>query len=233
VWQAVALVVVLGLLGWGADALARFGAVSVIAGNVQTATGATTRPQVTIKGRLFLPQVIRGSYDEVDVSVRDVTNGKLHLARVDAVLRQVRVPLHDVLVQDVRRIAVGRSREHVTLHYDDLNSYFKATNRAVELAPASNGKVKLTGSVKVLGQSVKASGQVELGVANGALTVKPGKAAAGSNLLDQATRSLLSDRLSFTVPLDSLPFGQQLTAVAAHTADIGVRAAGSDIVLTP
>lgn len=231
--QAVVLVVVVVLLAWGVDALARLGAGAVISRDVQNATGSPARPEVKIRGLLFLPQVIRGSYDEVDVSVSNLTSGPLRLARVDSVLHDVRVPFHDVLVQDVRRIGIGRSQERVSVRYTDLNAYLDATDRKVHLNPAPNGQAKLTGSVDILGQTVKVSGSVNLSVDNGNLTVTPGPSANSNSALDQATRKVLGDRLTVTVRLDSLPFGQRLTKVTPGPDSILVQAEGSDVVVEP
>ncbi len=123
-------------LGWGADALARLGAEALLARNIQNATGVSEPPVVEVRGFAFVPQVVRGAYNEVDVTTRGITSGPLRIERVDSQLFDVRVPFHDVLVQDIRRVGIGRSVEDVTLRFDDLNAYFDATGRPLQLAPA-------------------------------------------------------------------------------------------------
>src|SRR5918997_1111354 len=127
-------------LGWGADALARAGAEALLARNIQNATGVSEPPVVDVQGFAFVPQVVRGAYNEVTVTTRGVTSGPLRIDRVDSQLFDVRVPFHDVLVQDIRRVGISRSVEDVTLHYEDVNTYFTLTGRPLQLAPAENGE---------------------------------------------------------------------------------------------
>ena len=66
---ALAMTVVVGtlLLLWGGDWLARQGAQSVLSQQVQDATGTVSSPAVRVHGFFFLPQVIAGRYDNVEI----------------------------------------------------------------------------------------------------------------------------------------------------------------------
>ena len=220
-------------LGWGADALARMGAEALLARNIQNATGVNEPPVVDVKGFAFVPQVIRGAYDEVHVTTRGLTSGPPRVERVDSQLFDVRVPFHDVLVQDIRRVGIGRSIEDVTLRYEDLNAYFLATGRPLQLAPDENGETQLTGVVDVLSQRLEVSGTMTLSVANDALRIRPREVNTGNNTLNQASRLLLRQRLTLSVPLGTLPFGHQLTSVDASRDGIRLRAEGVTIIVQP
>jgi hypothetical protein len=234
VWQAVGVGVGLLLLLWGADSLARLGAESLLQRNIQTATGVSDPPQVTVHGVFFLPQVIRGSYDQVDVTTRGITSGPLRIEELDSQLFDVRVPFHDVLLRNVRRIGIGRSVEHVTLTYADLNAYLDATGRPLRLSAGPDGRtVTISGTVSVLGQTLQASADVDLSVDNGALHLSPQQIDTGSSTLDQASRLLLRQRLTLTVPLGALPFGHTLTAVTADPDGLRVSAEGASIIVEP
>ncbi|SDE57184.1 LmeA family phospholipid-binding protein [Auraticoccus monumenti] len=226
--------VVLGLVGllWGADALARAGAESLIARNVQDATGVAESPEVEVHGAFFLPQVIRGAYSSVDVTARGVTNGPLRLERVQSHLVDVRVPFRDVLLQDVRRIGIGRAEGQVTLTYADVNSYLERTGRPLTLTPLEDGELRLAGEVDLLTQQVDVSAVVRLSAAEGGLRVSP-VAIQGGQGLDEVSRLLLGERLGFTVPLDTLPFGLGLTEVSPGPDGVLVDVRGSRIVLGP
>src|SRR5262245_27926124 len=89
--QVLALVVALPLAGWGADALARVGAQTLVARNLAQATGVLTTPDVVVHGSLFAPQVIRGAYERVDVGITGVTSGPLRIDRIEARLVGVRL----------------------------------------------------------------------------------------------------------------------------------------------
>ena len=225
--------IVLFFLGWGTDSLARFGAESLLARNIQNATGVTELPQVRVRGFAFVPQVVRGAYSEVDVTTRGIESGPLRVEQVDSQLFDVRVPFHDVLVQNVRRVGISRSVEDVRLTYADLNAYFDATGRPLRLAPAANGELQVTGSVDVLGRRVQATANVTLAVSDDALKITPREIDTGSTSLNRASRLLLGQRLTLTVPLGTLPFGHRLTSATADADGIRIGAEGLGIVVQP
>jgi LmeA-like phospholipid-binding len=219
------------LLLWGADTLARIGTQSVVAVKIQDAIDLNERPDVQIHGALFLPQLIRGAYKEVDVTTLGLTSGPLRVDRVDSHFLDVRVPFHDLLIGDVRRVAIGRSIELVTLRYEDLNAYLDATNRPLELASGTNDQVKVSGFINLAGEPVPASADTTLSVDNGQLQITPRQIVTDSEKLDQASRLLLAERLSITVPVENLPFGHELTSVTPYAEGIQVGAEGTAIVL--
>ncbi len=225
--------IVLFLLGWGADSLSRFGAESLLSRNIQYATGVTERPQVTVRGFAFLPQVISGAYREVDVTIRGVTSGPLRVERVESRLLDVRVPFHDVLVQDVRRVGIGRSIEDVTLTYADLNAYFDKTGRSLQLMYGPDDTVLIDGAVDVLGREVTVQATVDVYASGETLRISPRAFTTGESGLDRASRLLLGQRLTLTVPLGTLPFGHQLTGIEPGPDGLRVTAEGTAIVIEP
>lgn len=231
--EAIAFVTILFFLGWGADSLARFGAESLLARNIQNATGVAELPAVKVRGFAVLPQVVRGAYGEVDVTTRGITSGPLRIEQVDSQLFDVRVPFHDVLLQDIRRVGISRSIEDATLRYTDLNAYFNATGRPFQLAAAENGEVQITGPVSILGQPVQVSADALLSVSDGALRITPGEISTGDTTLSQASRLLLGQRLRLTVPLGTLPFGHQLSSATPYADGIQLRAEGTEIIVEP
>ncbi len=231
--EVAAFVVALFFLGWAADSLARFAAESLLARNIQNATGVSDLPTVNVRGFAVLPQVVRGAYDEVDVTTRGITSGPLRIEQVESQLFDVRVPFHDVLLQDIRRVGISRSVEDVTLSYADLNAYFEATGRPFRLAAAENGDVQITGPVTILGQRVQVSTDTSLSVSDATLRIAPGEIRTGDINLSQARRLLLGQRLRLTVPLGTLPFGHQLTSATPGAGRIRLRAEGTGIIVRP
>lgn len=217
------------LLLWGADLLARWGAENILARNIEEATGVPTRPEVDVHGTFFLPQVVQGRYDDVEITVRDLTSGPLRIAEVHARLSGVHVSFHDVLVQEPDPVWIEESVEEAFLSYEDLNRYLDATGRPVTVAGAGD-EVQLTGTAEVLGEPVSASTLAALSFDDGALVVRPTEVDTDT-ALDPASSLLLGQRFSFLVPLDPLPFGQQLTGVQATDSGLVVRARGDGVVL--
>ena len=231
--QSLSLIVVIGLLLWGADTAARISAQTLLARNIQDATGVEVLPDVDVRGVFFLPQVIRGVYSDVRVTTQGITGGPLRIDRVESKLSDVRVPFHDVLVRDIRRVGIGHSVENLELTYDDLNAYFAATGRRLTMAPGPDGTVKLTGNVEILNQNVPVSGDARLSVEDDVLRISPQSLDTGSDSIDAASRFLLGKRLSLIVPLGTLPFGHRLTGVRADPEGLHLTAEGSGIVLEP
>jgi hypothetical protein len=231
--QTLGVIVVVALLLWGADALARSRAETLLARNIQDATGVEAPPEVDVNGIFFLPQLIRGAYSDVQVSTRGVTGSPLRIDRVDSQLSDVRVPFHDVLVRDVRRVGIGRSVENLHLTYGDINAYFAATGRRLTLAPGPDGTVKLTGNVEVLNQSVPVSADAALSVEDDVLRISPQSLDTGSGSLDAASRLLLGRGLTLLMPLGTLPFGHHLTGVQADPEGVHLTAEGTGILIKP
>jgi hypothetical protein len=231
--QVLGVIVVVGVLLWGADTLARIGAQSLLARNIQDATGVEVLPEVDVHGIFFLPQVIRGAYSDVHVTTSGVTSGPLRIDRVGSRLSDVRVPFHDVLVRDIRRVGIGRSVETFDLTYQDLNAYFAATGRRLTVAPGPNGTVRLTGVVDIANQSVPVSADATLSVEDDVLRISPESLDTGSGSLQAASRLLLGKRLNLIVPLGTLPFGHHLTGVRADSEGLHLTAEGNGIILRP
>ncbi len=231
--QVIGVIAVVVVLLWGADTLARIGAQSLVARNVQDATGVEVLPEVDVHGILFLPQVIRGVYSDVHVTTLGVTSGPLRIDRVESRLSDVRVPFHDVLVRDIRRVGIGRSVETFDLTYQDLNAYFAATGRRLELASGPNGTVKLSGIVDIANQSVPVSADATLSVEDDVLRISPESLDTGAGSLRAVSRLLLGKRLRLIVPLGTLPFGHHLTGVRADSEGLHLTAEGTGIILRP
>ena len=230
--EALAVVVVLGGLLGAADTLARTAAESLLARNVRDAVGAEADPVVDVRGRFFLPQVIRGAYSEVHVRTPGVRSGPLRIEQVDSTLRDVRVPFHDVLLSDIRAVGVGRAEQTAVLTYDDLNQYFDVTGRNLQMEPLPGGRIRLSGTVAVLDKEVDLTAESEVSAGEGQLVLNP-TGVQTSAPLNAAGRLLLAPRLRLSVPMGTLPFGQRLTSVDVGERTITLTAVGTTVVLNP
>jgi hypothetical protein len=231
--EAVILAIGVALLLWGTDALARAGAESLLERNIQDVTGVVERPVVEVHGTFLLPQAIRGAYDDVEVSVVDIRSGPLQIHRVDARLQDVRIPLRDLVLRDIRRVGIGKATDRVTLRFSDLNSYFEVTGRPLRLSGGDDGSVEMRGFFIVLGQTIPVTAQVSLSVDDSQLRITPEEIDTGSARLSQARRLLLDQQLNLTVPLDTLPFGQQLTEISSDRESLYLQAESTAVILRP
>ena len=231
---ALAASVVLGtaLLLWAGDWVSRLIAQSVIASSVQEYTGAPDEPTVRIRGPIFLTQVIRGRYDHVEIDMESVSDGPLRLQSLHADLFDVYLPFHDVLVGDANQMFIGRSTEEAIITWNDLNQYLTFTGRAVRFEPAADGEVRLTATVDVLGTTVSASADANIAAADGEIAISPRRLRTDT-VLDSVSEIFLSQRFTFVIPLDPLPFGQKVSNIEATDEGLVIQAGGTDVLVTP
>lgn len=227
----VGVVLFAALLLWLSDYLTRIAAQSLITSTVQQELGAQHRPSVHLDGTFFLPQVVHGVYDHVEIDVRSVQSGPLRIADIHADLHGVHLPLHDVLVRDTARILIDHTEELATLRYQDLDHYFAATDTPLSITTAGHGQVRLTGTVTVLGQQISASADAKITASGNTLEITPTQFASGIASVDNATRLLLGQRFTIEVPLQALPFGQTITRIHPTASGVAVRARGTDVLI--
>lgn len=229
---AAGVIVGTALVLWGLDRLARWGAEALLARDIQINTGVTERPDVHLHGLFFLPQVIQGRYDDVEITLHGLRSAPLEIDRVHAELRGVHLTFHDVLTQDVGAVYVERTQEVATLSYADINAYLDSTGRQVRIDGAPAGEVQLTGSVEVLGREFSASALADIEIHDGDLVVTPSQLDTGT-VIDQPSRLLLRQRFTFVVPMDPLPFGQALTELHLDEDGMTVDVRGSGVLVRP
>jgi len=171
------------------------------------------------------------------VVARDVPTEGPRLAEVRADLRDVDVPLRDVL-GGAPQVRVASSTAEVLLAYPELDALLAEQDPPLQVAPAGE-QLRVTTSAEVLGREVALSGLValEVGAAAGGgseLRAVPTSLDTGVGLLDRLSRRVLqglSDGLAFTAPLDGLPLGLELTAAVVRDDGVVVSAAGGAAVL--
>lgn len=232
------VLVVTALLGvaillWGGDRVARSAAESLVTRELQRLTGTLAPPEVELHGSSFLLQALRGRYERVDVTMTGLSSGPMRIERVDARLSGVRLPLPELLLRNPGAMAVERATARALLTYADLEAYLEFTGRPYTLRPGREPEeVEISGSVRVLGSDYDVSVDARLGAEAGALTVTPTRLDTGTDL-DRPAELLLGQRFTFVIPLDPLPFGQQVVGVAAGPDGVVVRTGVEGLVLRP
>ncbi|WP_167760947.1 DUF2993 domain-containing protein [Geodermatophilus sp. DF01-2] len=219
-----------GLLLWGLDRLAREAAESLLAEELQQATGAVQPPTVEIEGGPVLLQALRGRYDAVEVTMQQISNGPLTLDGVQAGLRGVHLSLHDLIVRDADAVVVERTATEARLGYDALDRYLGFTGRQLTVGPAGPGEVRVAGKGQVLDRSYRASAVAPVDAAAAALVVRP-TGLRSEPALEGTAELLATERLGFRVPLDLLPFGREITGIEVGGDAVTVRTTGSGVVL--
>lgn len=216
------LVISLGILA-GLVALADRG-LAVVAGNatadrIQRHEGLAEDPDVTFRGFPFLTQAVRGDFEAVDVTVRDLERDGLVIDRIDARLEGVKVDLGDVLNGRVSAVPVREGDATVRIAYGDLESYLSSRPGNLRIVTRA-GRVVVVTSFGIPGVgTVDVEGTPRVAVSGRTIrvTVSEMRRSDGGGGLAAALAAQAASRASFSIPLGSLPFG--ITAASAALTD--------------
>jgi hypothetical protein len=207
----------------------------VLAGELQRSGALPTRPEVDVRGVPFLTQALRGRYDRVDVVARDVPAGEVSgtpvtVSRLSTTLRGARVPLADALSGEVTSVPVDRVDARARLPY----SVLQPSTEVGDLTVSPEGdRLRLRGSVEVLGERVTGSALASLAVQDGAVVVTAEGVDLGSEAANRLVTRALRGRFDARVPLQGLPYGLQVDGVRVRQDGLDVTARADDTVLSP
>jgi hypothetical protein len=221
------LLVLVGLLVV-ADRVALHLAEKAVAEQARTSAGLATTPKVTAHGFPFLTQVLRGRYDRIDVEVTDLDRGGVRMKELDATLLEVKVPLGDALGGKVDSIPVEQLDATALVTYAELAH--RSGIVGVSMQPEGD-KVRVTGRVTFLGQTVRASALSRVSLRNGRIALK----AVSFKVLGQSTPALaagLAGALDVIVPVGTLPYHLELTSLQVTPDGLRLVARSGPTVLT-
>ena len=192
-----------------ADRLGAFAAERVVAMRMQSDQSLAVRPDVTIDGFPFLTQMVRGRYDRVDVSVRDLRRGSLDISEVVAHLTGVDVPFSRVIRQHVNRISVQHANAEIDLTYGSVDNLL--SGKHLRLSKGTGGHVHVTATAG----PVRVDGDFPLTVQGSAVVIG------------------LPAGASVQIPLPDMPFGITLQSARAGDEGIVVRCSASGFTIRP
>jgi hypothetical protein len=229
----VLLVVVAILVGAAAvgDGVARNRAEHELAQRVRTSQHLATTPDVTIEGTPFLTQAIAGRYEGARVVISDLVSDGLHVQRLDVRLRGIRVPLGDLLRQQVRDVPVDRVAGTAHVTFAALTARITTAGIPGLRLSDDGGRLRIATSVAVppLGP-IPIQVSARISVQAGQPTLSDAKIFdAPAAVPQQVLRPLLS---AIVGPLQlRLPYGLRLTGVRITASGADVSAAATGVVL--
>ncbi|MFH8474529.1 DUF2993 domain-containing protein [Streptomyces sp. NPDC018000] len=214
--------VVLGGIFAAVDRVAVRFAESEVEGRVQ-GTGATTgSTDVSIKGFPFLTQIVGGQLDEVDVKSTGIETGtgghRIRISRMNAALHEVK------FTDGYSSATAARATGTAVISYGDLT---KAAGDGVVVEYGGNDKVKVTGTVDVLGRPLSQSVLSTVTLADGH-TVKvhadkvPGKGIPG-------VEDLVRKKTDFEREVGGLPSGLRLQKIQPTADGLEISVGGTDV----
>ncbi len=222
----VTLVVLLGLLAV-ADRVGAAVASRAIAAQVESSARAQSA-DVDVAGFPFLTQALAGRYDSVQVSASRVPAADLTVDRLDVTLTSVEVPLGDALSGSVSRVPVSGVEAQALIGYAELSR--RSGERRLTVVPAGD-RVRVTGSVRVLGQTVSAVAVSRVEVVEGSVIVTAESFEVGGVTAEGRVGRALGRRLDLRIPVTGLPYGLRVTGVAVQPDGVRVAATAGPTVL--
>ena len=213
------LVTLLVLLGLAvvADRVAVSAAERLLAAEVRTSSGAAG-VSVDVAGFPFLTQALRGRYSDVGLDAVDVPVGDRRLERLQVRMRDVEVPLSAVLDRQVDRVPVGGLRGTALISYETVEDAIAPPGAParVELEVGDESPLRVTGSVRFLGRTLRAAGESDVRLEGRRLVVTARSFDVGVPVVDGFLTRLLRDRLDIVFTLPRLPYGLEPTGVAVR-----------------
>lgn len=205
---------------------------SRVAARIRTSQNLPATPSVSIHGFPFFTQVLRGRYDSVSVTARNVQRDYLRLSTVHVTLHGLRLPLGDVTNGTVRQIPVSQGTAAVSLTYDDLNAFLAPRHLHVGPDSSDSGALLVTGTAQLplVGQ-VSLSAPLRIATSGDGLTLVPEVVHSLAGALPTPARSPAVDLLTVRVSLSDLPFGVRLDSAHVAAGGLAIEASASDISL--
>ncbi|MFB7007672.1 MULTISPECIES: DUF2993 domain-containing protein [unclassified Streptomyces] len=216
------IVVVLGGIFVAVDRAAVYFVESEAEGRVAV-TGATIgSTDVSIKGFPFLTQVAGSQLDEVDVEISgietDANGRRIRISRMNAALYEVK------LADGYSSATAARATGTAVISYEDLT---KAASDGVVVEYGGNGKVKVTGTVDILGRPLSRSVLSTVTLIDGR-TIKvhadkvPGEGIPG-------LEGLVRQKTDFEREVGGLPSGLKLQRIQPTADGLEISVTGTDV----
>ena len=219
-------VIILAALLLAADRIGVVVADHEIAGKVQTAYDLPARPSVSVKGFPFLTQVASGDYQDIQVSVGQLTTNKVTVEHLVAQLTDVHAPLNDLLGNHPDGITAGAVSGTATVPFSSVRNRLPA---GVTLSQDGSA-VKLSGTVRYLGLSLPVTADAELSPSGSGIAVTPTKISVAHG--SAALSSLISGQFRFIVPVTGLPLHLVIKSVNVVSGGVRVGATATNVAFT-
>jgi hypothetical protein len=212
-----------------ADRVAARAVEQVVAARLAETGQLEALPEVEVRGTPFLTQAARGRYDDVVVRASGVQAGELRVRSFVAQLQGVQVPLRDAVAGEVEEVPVDALTARAVLTYADLSAV--VADRGLRVSSAGEGRARVTGTVRVLGQDIEASAVSRPTLEGGEVVVTAERIEVGNSVADAVLSAALGNRLDFRVEVGELPYGLELTGLRAGADGVVLQARSDGAVL--
>ncbi len=220
------LAIVLCGLTIAADRAALATAQTRIAAEVQKEADLADRPSVDLLGFPFLTQAVGGQYDGGRLVAHDLRTDKLKVNRLVIHLREVKVPLVDLITGDISAVPVGAVTGLALVTYAELAAATGVSG--LTIAPKGD-KLELTFPPEHFRTDVPVIATARIGVTEQAVRITS-VLIQGVRLPDMLTAAVLA-KVQENLEVGALPYGLQVTDVRVAEAGVEVSASAKNAVL--
>ncbi|MFC9939644.1 LmeA family phospholipid-binding protein [Nocardiopsis alba] len=221
----VVLLILLAALVVVADIGARSFAQSTLSERLAQQMDMSEEPDISIEGWAFLPQVLSGTYTEVNIDAASATMSGVTVEQVEATASDVEAPLSDLMNEP--DVVAGQVDGSFVVPYTYFNPYLP---EGMTIG-TEEGDARISGELALteLGRSIPVSSGVEFTVDGDVLTVTPVDIQIGDLPIDLGDQ--VADALGFSAQVPELPLGLSVTEMEATSSGLRITGTGSDIPL--
>lgn len=222
------LIVLLVLLGLAAlaDRFIARAAGDAAGAQIRRAVKTPDDAEVRFNGFPFVTQAVRGRFESVDITARDMPQNGLTVTRIDAHFTGVQIKLDQALNGEVVGVPTEAARATVRISYDDLNAFLRGRPGSLGVS-GTTGRPVVSGRIRVRGVELSASGTAAAQVRGSSIVLRVTQATAEGRAVPAAALRLLTVELR----LPELPFGIELTSVTAERDALVVRGTAEGLVI--
>ncbi|OHV31741.1 MULTISPECIES: LmeA family phospholipid-binding protein [Pseudofrankia] len=202
--------------------------------NVACGAAPPTVKDVSIGGFPFLTQVLFGKFQNVGVTVENLSTPQLRIASIQANLKGIHVPFSQIIGNDVGEVHVDSAQATVRVRYDDLNTFLAGQPGGLQINPMDNGRrVEISGTadVPLLGTQ-QVGGVTTFEVRDNKLILVPTEITLrGAFNLNIPLGGLGELIPSIPIPVGELPFKLDITRASTDASGLSLSATATDLVL--
>ncbi|MFI6639668.1 DUF2993 domain-containing protein [Streptomyces sp. NPDC050504] len=218
------ITVVLGGLFVAADRAAVWFAESEVADQIKKTQNLSGSASVSIKGFPFLTQAAGRQLDEVEVDLTDVeataSGQRVLIGKLEAVLNDVEIK------GNFSGAVAARAKGTARISYEELT---KASEEGFTVSYGGDGKVKVSGEIRVKDRALSQSVLSTVSVADGStIRVRADKIPAGEI---PGVENLVREKTDFDSRIGGLPIGLKLSSVEPTADGIVITVTGKDVSL--
>lgn len=218
------IAVVLGGVFVAVDRAAVYFAESEAESRVRFTGAEAGATEVSIKGFPFLTQIAGSELGRVDVKLSGI---QASAAGRSIRVSEIRAQLHRVeLGAGYSSATASRVTGTAVVSYDDLT---KAADENATVAYGGNGKVKVTGSVEILGRTVSRSVLSTVTLVDGNTIRVHADEVPGEGI--PGLEDMIRDKTDFEREIGGLPNGMKLQKIEAAPGGLEISVTGSDVEL--